>query len=60
MSHWSEDELQGIVCQDIAAAIREMEVAEDYEDYQRLAEEGTVSGNLYRGDNGRWDFYMGH
>lgn len=56
---WSEDELQGIVCQDVAAAIREMEVADSYEDYQALCERGTCSGRLYRGDNGRWYFYLG-
>lgn len=58
---WSDDELQGIMCQDVAAAIREMEVADgDYDEYQRLCEQGTLSGNLYRGDDGRWYFYVGH
>lgn len=56
---WSDDELQGIMCQDVAAAIREMDVAEDYEDYQRLCEDGTCSSRLYRGDDGRWYFYLG-
>ena len=56
---WSEEELQGITCQDVAAAIREMEVAEDYDDYQRLCEKGTCSGRLSRGDDGHWYFYLG-
>ena len=56
---WSEAELQGITCQDVAAAIREMEVADSYEEYQELCERGTCSGRLYRGDNGRWYFYLG-
>ena len=56
---WSEDELQGITCQDVAAAVREMELAEDDEDYQRLCEAGTLSGRLSKGDNGRWYFYLG-
>lgn len=56
---WSDDELQGITCQDVAAAIREMEVAETYEEYQALCEDGTCSGRLYKGDNGRWYFYLG-
>jgi hypothetical protein len=56
---WSEEELQAITCQDVAAAIREMEVAEDYEDFQRLCEEGTLSGRLYKGDNDHWYFYLG-
>lgn len=57
---WSDDELNGILCQDIAGNIREMDVAEDYTDYRRLAEAGKVSGNIYQGSDGRWYFYMGH
>ena len=56
---WSDEHLQAITCQDVAAAIREMEVAEDYEDYQRLCEAGTLSGRLYKGDDDRWYFYLG-
>jgi hypothetical protein len=56
---WSEEHLQAIMCQDVAAAIREMEVADDYEDYQKLCEAGTCSGRLYKGDDGRWYFYLG-
>lgn len=56
---WSEDELQGITCQDVAAAIREMESAEDYADYVKGCERGTYSSHLYKGDNGRWYFYLG-
>lgn len=59
---WSEDELQGIMCQDVAAAVREFyDVAEgDILEYERLVEQGTCSGNLHRDDNGRWLFYVGH
>ena len=56
---WSEDELQGLMCQDVASAIREMEMVSTYEEYQRLAERGTVSGNLYRSNDGRWYYYLG-
>lgn len=56
---WDEDELQAITCQDVAAAIREMNVAEDYDDYVRLCERGTCSGRLSRGDDGHWYFYLG-
>jgi hypothetical protein len=60
---WSEDELQGIVCQDVAAAIREMESYETYEDFQQAAEQGRVSGRLYMAgqEDGseRWYFYVG-
>jgi len=56
---WSDDDLQAIMCQDVAAEIREMEVADDYKDYQRLCEQGTCSGRLYKGDDDRWYFYVG-
>lgn len=57
---WSDNELQAITCQDVAAAIREMEVTNgDYDEYMRLCESGTLSGRLYKGDNGRWYFYLG-
>lgn len=56
---WSETDLQAITVQDVAAAIREMEVAEDYDEYVRLCEAGTCSGRLYRGDDGKWRFYLG-
>lgn len=56
---WSEEELQAITCQDVASTIREMEVAKDYKEYQRLCEEGTCSGRLYKGDDGEWYCYFG-
>lgn len=56
---WSETELQAITVQDVAAVIREMEVADDYEHYQRLCEEGTCSSRLYRADDGKWWYYLG-
>lgn len=57
---WSEEELQAITCQDVAAAIREAEIAHgDYAEYERLCEQGTLSGRLYRGDDGQWYFYLG-
>jgi hypothetical protein len=57
---WSEEELQAITCQDVAAAIREMEVAHgDDTEYERLCEAGTLSGRLTKGDDGQWYFYLG-
>jgi len=32
---WSEEELQAITCQDVAAAIRDMEAYENYEEYSK-------------------------
>ena len=56
---WSEDELQGIMCQDVAAAIREMEHYPDPDEYREARERGECSGDLYQGDSGRWYFYLG-
>lgn len=57
---WSEDELQGIICQDVAAAIREAaDVLDDPDEYQRLCEQGTLSGRLFRGNDDRWYFDLG-
>jgi hypothetical protein len=61
---WSEEDLQAIMAQDVAAAIRELEVLDSYPDidlaeYERLCEQGTLSGRLSHGDDGRWYFYLG-
>jgi len=56
---WSEEHLQGITCQDVAAAIREMEDSESYEEFMAGVEAGRYSGRVYRGDDGRWYFYLG-
>lgn len=51
---WTEDELQGITCQEVAAAIREREAYEDEDTYRDAG-----SGRLGKGDDGRWYFYLG-
>lgn len=56
---WSEDDLQGIMCQEVASAIREMEGLEP-DEYERRCQDGTCSGSLSPGDNGRWYFYLGN
>lgn len=56
---WDDSHLQAITCQDVAAAIREMEVAEDYNDYVRLCEEGTCSARLFRDEDGEWWCVLG-
>lgn len=61
---WSEEELQAIMCQEVAASIRELEVLDSWPDvdaaeYEALCECGTLSGRLYCGDDGRWYFYLG-
>jgi hypothetical protein len=56
---WSDEHLQAITAQDVAAAIREMESASTPEDYKEGCEEGRYSGRLYQGDNGDWYFSLG-
>lgn len=56
---WSEEDLQAITCQEVAHQISELEMFDTYEEFQAAAERGTVSGRLYRGDNGRWYCYFG-
>lgn len=57
---WSDDELQAITCQDVAAAIREMnDISDDYAHYERLCEEGVCDGRLFRGIDGEWYFQLG-
>lgn len=56
---WPEEELQGIVCQEVAAQIREMEHYDTEEEYRKAAEDGQASGSLYKGDDGRWYCYFG-
>jgi hypothetical protein len=57
---WDEAALQGIMCQDVAAAIRELEVLDDFSNYEKLVEEGVLSGRLFKGDDGKWYFYLGN
>jgi hypothetical protein len=51
IASWSDAELDGLVTQYIAGSIREMESLGD-----RYEQE---CGNVYRGDDGRWYFYLG-
>ena len=51
---WSDSEVQAMVVQHIAAGIREMEHFDTYEAFKRAAEQGSVSGEVYKGDDGRW------
>lgn len=59
IDNWSEDELQGIMVQEVAHAIREAgDALDDPTEYKRLCDEGTLSGRLYF-DDGKWWFYLG-
>jgi hypothetical protein len=56
---WSDLELNALTVQHIAGSIREMEGFDSDEAYLEAAEEGRVSGCLYKGDDGQWYAYIG-
>lgn len=55
---WTPDEVQGMVVQEVAARIREMEHYGTYEEYEKAANAGRCSGAVYRGDDGRYYFTL--
>lgn len=55
---WSPEELQGLVTQEVAARIREMEHFDSYEEYEQASDDGRVSGLVHRGGDGRFYFDM--
>jgi len=57
---WMPEEIQGMVTQEVAARIREMEHFDSYEEYMEAAQAGRCSGAVYRGDDGRFYFLMSH
>jgi hypothetical protein len=54
IAEWSEGELQAIMVQDVAAAIREMEAYDTLEEYAE-----ACGGRLYHGNDSRWYYYLG-
>jgi hypothetical protein len=62
---WSDTELNALCMQCIAGDAREvpgMSCAEDWdwEEYERLAQEGTISSRLFEGIDGRVYYYIGN
>jgi hypothetical protein len=57
---WSEAEVQGLVVQEVASWIRELEHYDSEADYFAAAERGNVSGSLCRGDDEKWYAYFGN
>ena len=51
---WPDSEVQAMVVQLIAAGIRVLEHFDTYKDFRRAAEQGSLSGEIYKGDDGRW------
>lgn len=58
---WSDEECNALFLQFVSGDIREMEslCGDDWAEYARLSERGTVSGRMYRGDDGAVYFYIG-
>jgi hypothetical protein len=63
---WSAQEINAFVIQYIAGNLREIEALcsdkrgeIDWKVVERMEQEGRISGNIYRADNGRYYFYLG-
>lgn len=62
IASWSDVELNALLMQMIAGDIRGADLSTDSPDWdkhQRDSEEGRVSGQLYRGDDGEIYYYIG-
>lgn len=51
---WTLEDMNGMVVQEAASNVREMEAFDTYEEYQEAAERGSVSGQLWKDENGKW------
>lgn len=58
---WSDEELNALFIQFISGDIREMRAlcADNWDEFERLVEQGTCSGRLSRDADGRVWFYVG-
>jgi hypothetical protein len=61
---WSDTELNALCIQWVSGDMREGELKpgmseDEWKEYERLAERGTISSRISRGDNGRIYFYVG-
>lgn len=66
IAEWSDAELNALFVQLISGDMREIENLcttdegeTDWIEYERLANQGTISGCLYRGDSGEIYYYLG-
>ncbi len=59
MEQWSTEEINALLIQFIASNIRKMNSYDTEEEYQEAAKDGRCHSNIFKGDNGRWYFYMG-
>lgn len=58
---WSNDELTALLIQFISGDIREsgLDAGIDWPEYYELSEHGTISGNLFRADDGEIYYTIG-
>lgn len=66
IAEMGDEETNALLLQFIAGDIQEMERFETYEEYQEAAEQGQVTGRLWRASdednapNGTWYYYIGN
>jgi hypothetical protein len=60
LAEMSDQEINALLIQFIAGDVREIEAYDDWEDYEQAADDGQVSGRIYRGDDGKFYFYVGN
>jgi hypothetical protein len=66
IAEWTKEDINALFIQFVSGSIREAEnvCSEengeiDWTQYEKLSNEGTLSGNLYRGDSGEIFYYLG-
>lgn len=59
INQWNDHETNALLIQLIAGDIREYSSFDTYENYLIEAEKGSVSSNIFRGDDNKFYFYVG-
>jgi hypothetical protein len=66
IAEWSDSELNALFIQVVSGDMREIESLcttddgeTDWEEYERLANAGTISGSIFRADDGDVFYYLG-
>lgn len=59
LDDWSINELNALLIQDISADINEFNSCDSWEDYERQASDGRITGRMFRGDGGKVYFILG-
>lgn len=53
---WTREEVEGLIAQDIASSIREIEGFESFEEYIEESEKGNTRGNIFKCEKGEFYF----